>query len=145
MEADIDPIIGSEYPKKVVPMIDLARFSVDIMVFDWRVYPHEPGNPVNLFNAALVRAKRRGVKIRALVNSPVIRKFLDEAGIEHRAPSGKALMHAKLILIDKAVGVIGSHNFSQYAFTFNTELSLYFASNQVAQTYAQYFDHMWGL
>ncbi len=56
----METIIGKEFPQKVIPLIEQAKTSIDIVVFDWRWYPQDPGASVQLFNQAIVRAVRRG-------------------------------------------------------------------------------------
>ena len=64
----MDTIIGKEFPDKVIPLIDNAKYTIDIVVFDWRWYPQDPGASVQLFNQSIVRSVRRGVKVRAIAN-----------------------------------------------------------------------------
>jgi phosphatidylserine/phosphatidylglycerophosphate/cardiolipin synthase-like enzyme len=118
------PIIGSEYPKKIIPLIDEAKKNIDIVVYDWRWYPDEPGHAVQQFNAALVRAKARGVLVRAVINAPDLLPILTKCGIGARCTRDKRTLHAKFIIIDGEKLVIGSHNFTKNAFGSNVEVSI---------------------
>lgn len=120
----IGTIIGKNYPAKVIPLVDAAKFSIRIIVFDWRWYPNDPGNPVQLLNQALVRAVRRGVKVEAIANNNDIVAVLRSVGVDAKKLNIKNLVHAKLMIFDDNVVVIGSHNFSQAAFTTNMEASI---------------------
>lgn len=117
-------IIGKNYPKQVIPLIESAKRSIKIVVYDWRWYENDPGNPCQLFNASIVRAKKRGVNIKACVNSEAIAKPLKENGIDVKIPISKNLIHTKFIIIDDKILIMGSHNFSQSAFTTNFETSI---------------------
>ena len=59
MESDIPTvetkaIIGAEFPKVLISKIDNAKTSIKIVVFDWRWYPNDMGNPCQLFNQSIV-------------------------------------------------------------------------------------------
>jgi phosphatidylserine/phosphatidylglycerophosphate/cardiolipin synthase-like enzyme len=121
---EIKTIIGKEFPQIVVPLIDSAKKSIKVVVFDWRWYPQDPANPVQLFNQAFVRAARRGVEIEAIANNDEIVKTLLDQGIKAKRVLLKTIIHSKLIIIDGKIVVIGSHNYTQSAFTFNQEISV---------------------
>ena len=138
-------IIGKNYPKQVIPLIDNAMNSIKIVVYDWRWYASDPANPCQLFNSAIVRAKKRGVQVQACVNSDAILQPLLENGINARIPISKNLMHAKFIIIDEKILVIGSHNFSQSAFTQNMETSLIVDELERVAELDSFFNSIWAL
>ena len=138
-------IIGKQFPKIVIPKIDEAKKSIFIVVFDWRWYPNDPANPVQLFNQALVRAVRRGVVVKAIANFPDIVKTLEKVGVQAKKVSTQNLVHAKIILIDDYFCIIGSHNFSVPAFTTNYELSVGFEDPETIKEFSQFFDSLWRL
>ena len=117
-------IIGKQFPDKVIPLIDNSKKSIKAVVFDWRWYPQDPGNPVQLFNQAIVRAVRRGVKVQAIANNDEIVRVLKSCGVNAKRLVTKNLLHCKLIIIDDIIIVMGSHNYTQSAFTTNFELSV---------------------
>ena len=117
-------IIGKQFPEKVIPLIDNAVKSIDIVVFDWRWYPQDPGASVQLFNQAIVRAVRRGVRTRAIVNNDEIVRVLKSCGVLAKRLIAKNLVHVKLMVIDDKIVIVGSHNYTQSAFQMNFELSV---------------------
>lgn len=121
---DMETIIGKQFPTKVIPLIDSSKKNIKIIVFDWRWYVNDLSNPVQLFNQAIVRAVRRGVKIQAIVNNDEIVKILNSCGISAKRLTAQRLLHCKLMIIDDIIIVIGSHNYTQSAFTMNFELSV---------------------
>jgi len=125
MTNEIKTIIGPNFPKEVTPILENAKKTIDIIVFDWRWYSDDPSNPVQKFNQCLVRAVRRGVVVRALLNSSAILPILDGVGIKAKCPDIEGLVHSKMIIIDEKDLIIGSHNFTQHAFTSNLEISTY--------------------
>lgn len=120
----MEVLVGGDYPKKVIPMIDAATRNIDVVVYDWRWYENDPGHPVQQFNLAMIRAVRRGVQVRAILNAPDLIPTLNALGIKARTLKDKRVLHAKLLLIDQQTLVIGSHNFTSNAFTRNLEMSI---------------------
>lgn len=138
-------IIGKNYPKQVIPLIDKAVNSIKIVVFDWRWYENDPANPCQLFNASIVRAQKRGVNVQACVNSNSIASPLIQNGIDARIPISKNLIHTKFIIIDDQILIMGSHNFSQSAFTTNFETSMIIDEPLQVNDFVLFFHSIWSL
>lgn len=120
----METIIGKEFHTKVIPLIDNAKQEIKVMVFDWRWYPQDAGSPAQLFNQAVVRAQKRGVKVKVITNVYEVLEILRNQGCAVKKLLSSKLMHAKLMIIDNSVVIIGSHNYTQNAFTVNYELSV---------------------
>jgi len=120
----IDVIIGREFPKRAIPLIDHAVNTIDIIVFDWRWYPQDPGASVQLFNQSILRAVRRGVKIKVIANNDQIINVLKSEGCQAKKLITKSLVHCKLMIIDEQIMITGSHNYTENAFQMNLELSV---------------------
>src|SRR5690606_5543501 len=118
------PIIGSEYPKKVIPLLDDAKKNIDIVVYDWRWYANQPAHAVQQFNNAIVRAVNRGVIVRAVLNNKEILQTLVKVGVKARRLRDRRCVHTKLIIIDDSLIITGSHNFTRNAFGSNIETSI---------------------
>jgi len=137
------PIIANQFVKKVVPLIEQAKKSIDICVFDWRWYPHDPGAPAQIFNQSIVQAIKRGVKVRALVNSENIATSLRAVGAEVKRYVSSHLLHCKIMLIDDIIVVTGSHNYTQSAMTANRELSVILSDGVDMSDFRVYFQTLW--
>ena len=137
-------IVGKEFPGKVIPLIEAAKNSIDIVVFDWRWYPQDPGNSVQLFNQAIVRAVRRGVKVKAIANNNEIISTLKGVGVEAKKLITPRLVHVKLMLIDSETAIVGSHNYTQSAFQMNYELSVVLQGREKIQRIIQFFNNIYG-
>jgi len=136
-------IIGWEFPEKVIPLINEAKSKIRIVVFDWRWYPNDPGSSCQLFNQSLVRAVRRGVDIGAITNFEGIAKTLEALGIKAKKIRVADIVHCKFIIIDDYFVVIGSHNFTQNAFTKNFEASVIFEDTEAAKKLLEFFEKLW--
>lgn len=138
-------IIGPQFPKKVIPFINEAKVSICIVVFDWRWYFWDPASPVSLFNQAIIQASRRGVKIQVITNCNDIIKILKSEKIEAKKLLTPYLVHSKMILIDSKILVIGSHNYTQAAFTTNHEISAIIDDADEICDFVKYFQDLWQL
>jgi phosphatidylserine/phosphatidylglycerophosphate/cardiolipin synthase-like enzyme len=139
----MDTIIGKQFPTKVIPLIDKSSKSIDVIVFDWRWYPQDPGASVQLFNQAVVRAVRRGVKVRVIANNAEIVKVLNELGCKAIKLTSKNLVHAKMMLIDSEIVIVGSHNYTQSAFQMNYELSVILDKPENISDYFSFFNNLY--
>lgn len=141
----MDIIIGSEYPKKVIPLIDNSKRNIDIVVYDWRWYENQLAHPVQQFNMAIVRAVQRGVSVRAVVNAHILVPVLTSVGVRVRQLKDKRTMHSKLMMIDENILIIGSHNFTRNAFTSNIETSIAIDLPQGERRFTTFFNNLYGL
>lgn len=138
-------IIAQQYPRIVVPLIEDAKESMRAVVFDWRVYPTQPGHPVSLFNQAIARAAKRGVDVRVLVANDGVAEMLKAHGLNVRRLHSKKLLHTKMMILDDTKIVLGSHNYTQSAFTMNEEASVLFDMPNRDNDFVKYFDALWGV
>jgi len=139
-DEDIVPIIGKQFPAVGSAMIDVATCSVDIIVYDWRWYPQDPGGPAQQFNNAIINAARRGVKIRVLTNIEYVIKVLNDNKIEAKKIRSERLVHAKMMIIDGQHLIIGSHNYTQNAFTLNLEASVLIRNCPNIARFSKFFE-----
>lgn len=138
-------IIGKQFPAKVSPLIEQAQKTIRIVVFDWRWYANDPGCLVQLFNQCIIRAARRGVKIQAIANNDFLISVLKQNGVAAKKITTNGIMHSKLMIIDDRIVVIGSHNYTQAAFTINRELSVALSDVENVADFNLFFDSLWQL
>jgi phosphatidylserine/phosphatidylglycerophosphate/cardiolipin synthase-like enzyme len=136
-------IIAGNFPRMVTPLIEAAKHSIDVIVYDWRWYPSISGSTVSKFNQAFVAAQKRGVKVRCLVNNAEIALRLKSHGIQAHQPASEKMLHTKMILVDGTLLVIGSHNFTERAFSMNEEASILVEFPSDQHEFALYFEHLW--
>lgn len=140
--SSIIPVVGKEFPEKVIPLIENAKQTIDIIVFDWRWYPDTPGSLAQQFNFAICNAAKRGVKIRVITNSVSILDILRKFGITAKKLNIKNLVHAKMMIIDGRLCVIGSHNYTENAFQINFEISAIISDSNEMPRFQQFFDNL---
>ena len=135
-------LIGKEYADEVLRVINSAMRTIDIMMYEWRWYENDPAHPIQLINQALVRAVRRGVRVRALTYRGTITSKLREVGIDAKAWNIQKLMHSKMIIVDSSAIIMGSHNFTGSAINSNIETSVLLYDAEIAQTKIKYFENL---
>ena len=128
---------------KIIEQIDAAKYSIDVVVYDIR--SSEIGD-------ALVRASRRGVRVRVVVDdvrsaSPTTQeKLLDEERIAIRRLSGKTenLLHDKFILFDSSLVATPSYNRSARAVRNTGDEESFTREKEVIQDSKRKFEGLWG-
>jgi len=138
-------LIAQRFPKVVIPLLNEAKESIKIIVYDWRFYNTQPSHAVSLFNMAIARACGRGVSVRALVSSDTVIENLKKIRCEAKRVHSKKLLHTKMLLIDDKLVIIGSHNYTQNAFSLNHEASILVELENNENDFTKYFNALWGV
>ena len=138
-------LIGADYPKYVIPMIDAAKSTIDIVTYDWRWYAGKPAHATQQMNIAIVNAAKRGVRVRAVLNVADQATFLATLGIKARGLKDKRVLHAKLLIFDSRVVVIGSHNLTSNAFYRNLECSMVLDIPEGETRLMQFFENLYNI
>ena len=152
--AEIQSAIGHRYPKAVIPLVNAARSNIEILMYQWKWYGHESAGGVQRLNLALIGAARRGVKIKVLLNiesmGHAITKIntrtaqhLEQYGVEIKWGQVGIVTHAKMMILDDEILVLGSHNYSKSAFSRNQEASIIVKGREDIKEYRQYFRDLW--
>lgn len=136
-------IIGKEFPKKVIPLIQQAKNSIDIAVYEWRWYLDQIGSDIQKFNNAIVVAQRKGKRVRVITSSQKIIDTLKKNKIEAKKIFSDKKLHIKLIIIDDEIAILGSHNYTMSAFTLNYEVSIKTQEKLVVNRLKNFFSGLW--
>lgn len=139
------PIIGKEFPIKVIPLIQQARHTIDIVVYSWWWYPDQIGSEIQKFNNAIINAAKKGVNVKVLANEYPTIAVLRQNKIKARELTTTRKLHAKLMIIDGKTAILGSHNYTMGAFTLNYEISIITQDKEVVKRLRQFFNNLWPL
>jgi len=118
----------------IVREIDRARSEILVQAYSFTSVP---------IAKALLKAHRRGVKVRAILDkSQKTQKyssasFLTNSGIPTYIDDKHAIAHNKIIIIDRAVVITGSFNFTKAAEEKNAENLLIIRSKELAKPYLE--------
>jgi phosphatidylserine/phosphatidylglycerophosphate/cardiolipin synthase-like enzyme len=138
-------IIGKQYVEKVSPLIAAAAQSIDIIMYHWQMRPSLQQDPVSLLMQLLQAAQARGVRVRCVVGSAKQCHQLSGYKLENRQHFGDKLVHAKMLLIDNRIAVVGSHNLTKMGLTKNLEISLAVTFDNPQNELVAYFQNLWGV
>jgi len=138
-------LTGSEYPREVIPLLNGARQSIDIISYDWRWYENEASHPVQRFNQAIVGAVKRGVQVRAVLNTDLIVATLKGLGVKARKMKDTRTLHTKMIFVDRRILIMGSHNLTKNAFVSNIETSLLVEVPQEYTRVSEFFENIFSI
>lgn len=137
------PLFASDYVDKVVPFINNVQEEIRIIIFDWRIPVDGEMSRVSIFNDAIFKAVERGVKVRAIVSSESVKAKLEKFGVHAKVWPTDRRLHTKLIILDRFHIILGSHNFTESAFSHNHELSTFFIVSEFENKFINYFENMW--
>lgn len=123
--------------EKLTSAIEVARLSVDAAIYDLNLWS---------LRDALIRAFRRGVAVRLVVESdnldePEIRDLVS-AGIPILGDRREGLMHNKFVIIDRSEVWTGSMNFTTSDAYLNDNNLLQVRSVRIAENFLIEFDEM---
>lgn len=136
-------VVGKAYFKSAYNLIDGAKRSIDVIMYEWKWYENDPSSNVQRLNQAIVRAVRRGVQVRALVNEGRQAELLRSLGINARTNLASVVMHTKALIVDNEHVLMGSHNFTEKAMTSNIETSIYTRDAEHATQLSAYMVSLW--
>jgi len=118
----------------IVDQIEKARTDILVQAYSFTSTP---------IAKALVDAHKRGVKVEAILDKSQKKEkytsatFLKNAGIPTFIDSNHAIAHNKIIIIDRAIVITGSFNFTKAAEEKNAENLLIINSKELAKTYIE--------
>jgi len=141
---EIQPIIGKNFAKIVIPLIKQTKKTIDILVYDWQWYPNEPGTNIQKFNNSIVNLAEQKKQIRVITNTKKTIFILNNHKIKTKKIYSKRLVHAKIMIIDNEKIILGSHNYTKNAFNINHEVSVILTNNNDLQTFIDFFNRLWG-
>jgi phosphatidylserine/phosphatidylglycerophosphate/cardiolipin synthase-like enzyme len=128
-------IEDENYFEEVKKLIKKAEKSIKIAAFIIRKGKKERKNRVSELMSEVKRAAYRGVRVEIIinqinpmnkskrVNSRIIRE-LKRSNITTKVETEQRVAHAKYIIIDEKIVIIGSHNWTNKSLNSNHEISI---------------------
>ncbi len=148
-------VIDNQYFPIALNEIKHAKKTIDIMMFELVYYPARNGPSNRLINA-LIKAQKRGVKVRIIIEggekflgNRFVRKvrrtidYIKPSGINIRCDPGRQTTHSKLLIVDTSDVLLGSTNWSYYSLTKNHETNVLINSKTLAKKFTHYFSQIW--
>ncbi|MCB2156193.1 hypothetical protein KQI84_15050 [bacterium] len=151
-DGKVTPINSREYFPGVVKLIDGAKHSVNICLYEAEYYLNYPDSPSNALVEALIHAAERGVEVTAVIDRssfwaagrhdiPNMRvaKRLAQAGAMVYLDPDEITSHQKVIIVDRDAVVVASANWKHYSLVLNNEVGVILWSKEAGREYYQYF------
>ncbi len=150
---DVQLVLNDQYFQVAKKIIQEAKHSIQVMIFEMGYYDEHPNSPSNLLVKELISAKKRGVKVAVILEAREgedrtteqnrhTGTILSEGGVEVFYDSLLKTTHAKLMVVDGKWSLLGSTNWTYYALTDNNEASVLIRSKEVAKGLADYFNRV---
>lgn len=147
---DAQLITDINYFPMAKKIIQEAKSSIRVMMFEMAYYEKHPGTPSNLLIQELIAARKRGIKVevileikesgdRTTIRNQQTGKILAAGGVEVIYDSPFKTMHAKCLMVDEQIILLGSTNWTFYSLTNNNEVSLLLRSPELARELIDYF------
>ena len=150
---DVQVVTDAQYFQVAKKMIQDAKTSIQVMVFEMRYYDEHPNSPSNLLIKELIDAKKRGVRVEVILEvrededrttqaNRRAGKILSEGGVEVIYDPLFKTTHAKLLIADGELSLLGSTNWTYHALTNNNEVCALIRSKEVAKELVDYFNRV---
>lgn len=148
---DVQLVTDAQYFEAAKKMIQEAKSTIQVMMFEMGYYEKYLNTPSNLLIKELIDAKKRGVKVEVILEvkegadrtserNRHTGKILSEGGVEVIYDPLFKTTHTKLMVIDRHLTLLGSTNWTHYALTNNNEVSVLIRSKEVAKELIDYFN-----
>jgi phosphatidylserine/phosphatidylglycerophosphate/cardiolipin synthase-like enzyme len=150
---DVQVVLDAQYFQTAKKLIQEAKHSIQVMMFEMGYYDRNLNTPSNLLVKELIDAKKRGVKVEVILEvregedrtakrNRHAGKILSDGGVEVIYDSPFKTTHAKLMVVDGKITLLGSTNWTYYALTNNHEASILIRSKEVAKAFVDYFNQV---
>jgi len=140
-----EALAGASYFQAVRTAISNAVLSIDIQMYFIIANPGDRYDPVSTLIDELIKAHKRGVKVRVVLEDSKFKEnqyaytLLARNGIDVRFDTPRSLLHSKVVVVDRRICVVGSANWSRAAFGDNYEVSVLIDSEDRAREILESF------
>jgi len=148
VSSDIIFLPDEYFSKKMIEDIEFAKKSIFISIY---IFKPDDGDAREL-KESLIRAANRGVKVYLVMDVAIdditsevnknTGKDLEKHGISVEYDSPLRKLHSKLTVIDEEIVYIGSHNYTNSAFSKNNESSVRIKSKKIAKQTIDYIKNI---
>jgi phosphatidylserine/phosphatidylglycerophosphate/cardiolipin synthase-like enzyme len=147
----VQVVTDAQYFQMAKKMIQGAKHSIQVMMFEMGYYDDHFNTPSNLLIKELIGAKKRGVKVEVILEvkeeedrttkrNRHTGKILSEGGVDVIYDPLFKTTHTKLMVVDGHLTLLGSTNWTYHALTNNHEASVLIRSKEVAKELIDYFN-----
>lgn len=132
--------VNSAFFPKLKAMLEGASTSIDIIIYNWHFYVNDLTCNTSQINQIITQKIKQGINVRVVVGNITLYHRLKKLGADVRYNKLRGLNHAKLVLVDNKFCSVGSHNFSENAWSRNEEASVLSNDEQFIMQAKKYFN-----
>jgi len=147
----VNTLLDRDYYRTILSILGNAGKSIYVVMYVVKYDPYESNDPVNILLRILANMSSRGLDVRVVVDDttytsyPETIEFLKSSGVAVKLDeSGSRTTHAKIVIVDNATAVLGSHNWTESALVSNREASIVTDCPNVVESLLRYFSDIWG-
>jgi phosphatidylserine/phosphatidylglycerophosphate/cardiolipin synthase-like enzyme len=139
----VRPVVNREYLPAVLDLINGASNSIEFLQLEM----HDD-RAVQAIEAALAAAVKRGVRVRGMLddgvdfNAAAVDR-LRALGAEAKLDTPAKMTHAKLVVVDGRIVLLGSTNWTGNSMGNNNESNVRLDDPALAAAFARYFAALW--
>ena len=145
-DGSIEVVTNRDYYPEVSQLLRGAQESIHIIMFsaNYQTGPDYADAHVNELVQELVAARNRGVDVQVIMDSwpegnEKSLQYLLKNNVVAKKVQDVGTTHAKLIIIDGKLVVVGSTNWSHYSVDLNNEANVVVNNERIAQEFEGYF------
>ena len=147
---DVEMICNRDYTPALFNAISGAENSIHIAMYSGGYYPTHPEGINRRIYDAMIAAKDRGVDVKVILEAAdwnpgnteknrKLEEYLEENGVPVWWDPIDVTTHCKLIIVDAHTVILGSTNWTYYAFAHNNEANVLIRSKPLAEQFETYF------
>ncbi|MDP8249177.1 MAG: phospholipase D-like domain-containing protein [Candidatus Tritonobacter lacicola] len=151
----IIPLVNREYLWSLLPRLNGAKKRIWVVMYGTKLF-EEPDNPVHMVLSSLVRATKRDVDVRVVLDmgpdeewcritnelNREVAGYLSKRGVPVKFESPDVITHAKLIIIDDEA-FVGSTNWGYGGFKRYNSTNAIISDRKAVGAYEKYFLNLW--
>jgi phosphatidylserine/phosphatidylglycerophosphate/cardiolipin synthase-like enzyme len=152
--SDVELLIARQYISRVPALLEGAKDSIRVVQFVMQLKGKSAKMSSRELGIKLAAKVRDGVNVQALLNSagggwraPALNRqaaqWLSERGVQVRTLGASRTCHAKLLIVDSKIAIIGSHNWTPYALERNFEVSVLIRNPGCVGALTSHFEELW--
>lgn len=153
---EVGLLIGQRYMQVLPGVMDSAEEELRVALFQMQVEGSRAKGWSGELALKLEAKAREGKRVRVLLSSagggraiPAINRhaarWLGERGVEVRNLGPRRVCHAKVVIVDGRVAVVGSHNWSWSSLSKNFEVSVLVDGGPLVARLVEHFDGLWSV
>ena len=147
-------LVDEKFLPAALALVLSAKKSIYITTFKAELTTKPRGRKLMAFFWTLARKVREGVDVQLIINKPANGKhipisndyainWLQSSGIKVRCLPGERICHSKIIIVDKEIAILGSHNLSVKSCHNNFEISVHICFAHQIHELTSTFERVW--